>query len=566
MSSLRPPRLGPIVGHTTDTSARLWIRGGASDEGAAFEESRRTLGVIAIVAENGRTPDPPLVYYFRLRREYDRTGTFTLGQEVGLNVPNAGEQPRRLVPDSEYIVRVGTLSVDDPHPDDDSIPNRVLAARLPDPAVWINELQKLDPASSEARFQTFPASGNAGDSKLSFILGSCRYPGLLWQAKKSDAIFGPLLDEARGREGRDRARFVMMVGDQIYADMLNRHVPLGLADTFEEFQDRYHTAFGSPHMRNLLRNVSTYMILDDHEIEDNWTQDRIQKAEKRRVFNLAIQAYRSYQWVHGPSCFGSRLYYHFQCAGYPFFVLDTRTQRFMDDVANQLEDNHLLGRPSLDPVHEPSQLQLLLDWLKKCQEEFQDQPKFIVSSSVFAPNPINARTGRKGTSRQKVQWAEASDSWPAFPTTRTALLRQIVEQRVQNVVFLSGDIHCANVAEITISGSPEAEKLKAFSITSSAFYWPFAFADGEPSSFVHDSKAKDQADGFDFTVKRTKHTMHYKAWNFAQDDNFCRVDLNRAEGKMVVTSFGTDGKVLEKGGWFGAAGTPIRSELNLAEW
>ena len=107
-------------------------------------------------------------------------------------------------------------------------------------------------------------------------------------------------------EGRDRARFVMMVGDQIYADMLNRHVPLGLADTFEEFQERYHTAFGSLHMRRLLRQMPTYMILDDHEIEDNWTQDRILKAEHRRVFNLAIGAYRSYQWVHGPDCFDSR--------------------------------------------------------------------------------------------------------------------------------------------------------------------------------------------------------------------------------------------------------------------
>lgn len=45
-----------------------------------------------------------------------------------------------------------------------------------------------------------------------------------------------------------------MVGDQIYADMFNRMVPLGLADTYEEFQ----------------------------------------------------------------------LFYDFSCAGYPFFVLDTR--------------------------------------------------------------------------------------------------------------------------------------------------------------------------------------------------------------------------------------------------
>src|SRR3546814_20501808 len=77
--------------------------------------------------------------------------------------------------------------------------------------------------------------------------------------------------------------------------MLTRQVPLGLADTFEEFQERYHTAFGSRNMRRLLSRVPTYMILDDHEIEDNWTQDRLGKAVSRKVFHLALGAYMSYQ-------------------------------------------------------------------------------------------------------------------------------------------------------------------------------------------------------------------------------------------------------------------------------
>jgi alkaline phosphatase D len=563
MSSLRPAQLGPIVGHSSDTTARLWIRGGPIDKGAAVDQHRRTMGVIAITKENGRSPRSRLVHYFRLRREYDRTGTFTLGEEVGIK-PRVKE-PRPLSPGSEYVVRVGTLSIDDPNPDDESIPNDTLASRLPDPNVWYQELEDLDPERSEARFTTFPAADGSGDSNLSFILGSCRYPGLLWKAKQSDAIFGPLLEEAQGRDGRDPARFALMVGDQIYADMLNRHIPVGLADTFEEFQERYHSAFGSRCMRKLLRHLPTYMILDDHEIEDNWSQDRILKAEHRRVFNLAIDSYRSYQWVHGPTCYGMRLYYYFQCGGYPFFVLDLRTQRFMDDVEDQLEDNHLLGRPSLDS-EEPSQLDLLLAWLQKSQDNYGDRPKFIGCSSVFVPNPMGARTGRTGSPHQKVKWAQASDSWPGFPATRTAILRHIVKHSIQNVVFLSGDIHCANVAAMRFTGSKNAKKLKAFSITSSAFYWPFPFADGEPSNFVHDSTAPGQEDGFEFDVDGSKHEMNYRAWNFTQDDNFCRVDLNRADARIVVTPFGSNGDVIEKGGWFGVGGTPIESELELAKW
>jgi alkaline phosphatase D len=269
--------------------------------------------------------------------------------------------------------------------------------------------------------------------------------------------------------------------------------------------------------------------------------------------------------VHGPTCFGLRLYYYFACGGYPFFVLDTRTQRFMDDVSDQLEDNHLLGHPSL-ASEEPSQLDLLLRWMKTNQDQHGDRPKFIVSSSVFVPNPMTARSGRQGTPQQRVKWCEASDSWPAFPTTRAAILRHMVEHRIQNVVFLSGDIHCSNVATMRFSGSPQAEALKAFSITSSAFYWPFPFADGEPSSFVHDSSAQGQEDGFEFVADGAAHEMHYRAWNFTQDDNFCRLDLNAADRRIVVTPFGTNGGVIEKGGWFGAKGTPISSQLDLASW
>ena len=53
----------------------------------------------------------------------------------------------------------------------------------------------------------------------------------------------------------------------------------------------------------------------------------------------------------------------------------------------------------------------------------------------FVPNPMSART----------------------------ILRQIVESRVQNVVFLSGDIHCCNVAEMHFTGGtvhPDTSRIR----------------------------------------------------------------------------------------------------------
>ena len=365
------------------------------------------------------------------------------------------------------------------------------------------------------------------------MFGSCHYPGLFWKKKLSDRIFSPMLEQLQRQRFGQHPRFSLMVGDQIYADMLNRHIPVGLADTYEEFQSRYHEAYESPNLRRLMCHLPTYMILDDHEIEDNWTQDRINSDRNKRVlFNLAMGAYMSYQWSHGPRNYDGRLYYSFDSCGFPFFVLDERTQRYRDDEPG-LMDNHLLGRPSKDPANEPGQLDYLCRWLEKLKED--PRPKFIVSPSVFTPNSVVSTRGEEQKGR--------SDSWPAFPQTRRYLLNHILQHNIQNVIFLSGDIHCSNVSRITFDGSAAARKLKAFSIVSSAFYWPFWFADGEPSNYVHDSRVENDT----FIIDEGKNlTMDYTTTAFTQKDNFSRIDLDWSKRRMEVRAIGYDGEELTR--------------------
>jgi alkaline phosphatase D len=365
MSSLRSPGLGPLVGHTTHDSCRLWIRAGdPGDAGAHLASDRRTLGVIGLLNARGRIER---AYYFRLHREFDRTGVFWLGRDVALGrhstdgVPRSQQDtPHVLRPDTEYTVRLGTLTVDDPLPDPETISDRELAQRLPPVDVMAEQLLSLPADQCQAIFRTFPDATKTA-AELSFLIGSCRYPGLLWKIKEADRIFAPMAEHLRSRRNDPAVRFTLMIGDQIYADTFNRLIPIMLADTYEEFQERYIQAYSAPNLRQLLRSCPTYMTLDDHEIEDNWTQDRLTEPGKHRLFNLAIGAYMSYQWSHGPRTWGRLLYYQFECAGYPFFVLDTRTQRYKDDEEG-IRDNHLLGRPTIDPAH-PSQLTRLLDWL-----------------------------------------------------------------------------------------------------------------------------------------------------------------------------------------------------------
>ncbi len=566
MSSLREPDLGPIVGHTTETSCRIWIRGAApGDKGATLAANNRTLGVISITHKNDKKIPSPKVYYFRLKREYDRTGTFTFGVDTGIgDRPDEASPP--LEPDTFYMVKVGTLTLDDPVPDDATKSDEEIDNYLPKSIAWRNELTGLNGPTCYATFRTYPTADTSPN--LNFILGSCRYPGMLWKTKKADVIFGPLKKVALDGynpfspddepQEADQCRFTLMVGDQIYADKLSINIPVGLANTAEEFQERYLTAFGSINMQQLLSNIPTYMILDDHEIEDNWTQDRIRKKNKRSLFNMALNSYMSYQWNHSPKTFGKRLYYKFDCSGYPFFVLDTRTQRFIDNIEKEDSDNHMLGTPALSMEDEPGQIDRFIEWLEEQQNTVGDAPKFVVTSSVFTPNPMSARTTKS------VKQREDCDSWPGFPNTRRLILDCIAKHKVQNVIFLSGDIHCANIAKMRFNGNADVEKLKSFSITSSAFYWPFPFADGDPSNYVHDSAIDKQKDTFQFG-EELKLTMDYTAEGFTQDDNFCHVAINRDKNQIMVTAFNKEGEIINRKGGDGVTRSLITT-LDLAPW
>src|SRR3546814_2189383 len=84
----------------------------------------------------------------------------------------------------------------------DLVANSRLAKKLPEPAVWTADLVDLSSNCCHASFSTFTARTKAPGA-LNFILGSCRYPGVLWKVKEADLIFGPLRSEALGCGPRD---------------------------------------------------------------------------------------------------------------------------------------------------------------------------------------------------------------------------------------------------------------------------------------------------------------------------------------------------------------------------
>lgn len=582
MAFLKKPLLGPIVGHTTEESCKLWIAAYGIHDMNDIDASKRTIGVIGLVDKNGNVP-PENIWYFRMKRCYHRTGYLNMGKDVGLWRDQKEFRSLKaavLLPDTVYQARMAYIELDttDEEPDDEY--SERVSAKLPPTSSWVTELNlKRNVTYVTANFKTQPrASARAGN--MSLLLGSCRYSANGFLDGCSDQIFRPMY------ERNQDVNMVLMVGDQIYSDYLSRFSPIK-TNTYKEYEERYHTNFGTPYFAKLVSNIPTYMILDDHEIEDNWTSDRLYNftlfENKRALFTNAMMAYRSYQWIHGPMATDSLLcnrnlmgsgraispakaeplYYDFLCCGYPFFVLDTRTTRFKNSVADpgqenaDLSDNFIIGRPSLNEA-DPGQQERLCAWLIHTQRIYGNRPKFIVSSTVFAPNPVNTvGTGARGDRKK-----DASDSWAAFPQTRERILSTISENQVKNVIFLSGDIHCGVMAKMEIRHQSQPT-VNAWSIVSSPLYWPLESFEGNAADYVNDSTDLRTQDTF--SPANSDISMDYFAWSFVQENNFARINVLAESGELEVQYFDSDGMPHER---LDAQNRKTRSaeKLKLENW
>src|SRR5205814_8707730 len=122
-------------------------------------------------------------------------------------------------------------------------------------------------------------TGSADDQRSrSYIVGSCRYLlrifGGSFFDSRGDKTFYSILDQMDSQTNPQPVDALIMVGDQIYADDLNFLAP----DTsIDQYLERYRDAFTQPYLRELMSRVPTYMVLDDHEIEDNWPSKATQK-------------------------------------------------------------------------------------------------------------------------------------------------------------------------------------------------------------------------------------------------------------------------------------------------
>lgn len=279
-----------------------------------------------------------------------------------------------------------------------------------------NPEQRIRKAYTEGRFRTFPkASAKPG---CTFLLGSCNLHSL-GIFERPDQAWTQISRIAKD----NNAQFMIHCGDQIYAD-----IPLPPSIDLDHYRLKYLDAWSDcVPARRVLTELPHYMVLDDHEINDNFDNANKDSRGNAALSRVAMKVYWEFQHSHNPDTPASPYQYHyrFNHGTVQFFVMDTRYRRNSD--RGEMIDE--------------AQMKALLGWLKSNKRSL----KFIVTSVPFIGQV-------KSPDRDK--WCD-----PAYNRQRERILSYIVDNDVERVVFLTGDMHNAYHATMDVTKGNKSTKV-----------------------------------------------------------------------------------------------------------
>ncbi|WP_095052841.1 alkaline phosphatase D family protein [Pseudomonas sp. Irchel s3b2] len=453
------PTVGPIIGHTTTNHARIFLRGELQNDALVFAGIR----------------------YRRTGDEHWSKGLFAklnvlrdMSDVIALN---------NLSTDTDYEYQAGWFSPMSPVHTVETVQEL--------PLQWPREIYRFRTQSSKTK------------TPRAYIVGSCRYlrmtAGIAWAPHLGDRIFASITSLAERAEPPISA--MLMTGDQIYVDDLNLVAP---DREYKDILRKYRTAFSQPHVSTLMSGVPTYMILDDHEIEDNWPSNK--SKSDAYLYKNAMAAYELYQASHSPAhellANGQvnrklqQYWYQFSDGDIEWFITDSRTRRNLSASDRRILDEE--------------QEQALLKWLINSPARV----KFVVTSVMFYPD-------RK---------FHGDDAWKAYPEQRLRLLETIRTQGIKNVFFISGDVHGSLTSRLTHSGVPDFE---VHTIVSSPLCNSKLLPYAKASTFILDQALAWTAAG-DYRHELTSEVISQD--NFAHlivDTEQVRVNYHDRDGKRL---------------------------------
>ena len=260
-------------------------------------------------------------------------------------------------------------------------------------------------ALNEQTFSSLPLWQYRTDPPtFEFAVGSCAYinetefdrPGTPYG--KNYQIFTTINDS--------NPEMMMWLGDNIYLREVDYFSRSGI-------YKRYSHTRSLPEMQPLLARTNHYAIWDDHDFGPN-DADR---SYTGKVWTL--EAFQDF-WANPTYGFnGEGTTSQFVWNDVQFFLLDNRYWRTPNE--RYTGDREMLGE---------DQIEWLIDALKYSQATF----KFICVGS------------------QVLNTADLYENYMRFPDERAFLLKRIIDEEIDNVVFLTGDRHKSELSVIEDGG------------------------------------------------------------------------------------------------------------------
>lgn len=353
-------------------------------------------------------------------------------------------------------------------------------------------------------FRTLDDTSTYANS-LRIAYGSCRKVG----ESEHDAFstFGEWLLQQQGQREEHWPRLLLLIGDQIYADQppatLKESYP-SLRDgarSFADFATLYSYVWTNDKgVRQALAVIPTFMIFDDHEIDNNWNVSSLWRAEMIRqgheqVLVDGMVAYWVYQgWgnvqrdsqQHAPlleimqqgeqsgedvleqlrACLKQEVYdqvdlhWHYTIPTHPpIFVMNARADRstvFSHDeeaiyAPGRIMSQEQMGHISTWVQEQNAQrtgLSILVSSVPVLLPPVIGLAEYIMSIRLWHHGPALLRKLGLRLAHLQLRFAikTSFDHWPTFAATWQELM-QIVGKSQQDFLLLSGDVHFSYALE-----------------------------------------------------------------------------------------------------------------------
>ncbi|MBI1825234.1 MAG: alkaline phosphatase D family protein [Planctomycetes bacterium] len=356
--------------------------------------------------------------------------------------------------------------------------------------------------------------------------------------------------------------FFLSAGDSIYADVPSVDFPFPQARSLLEFRVKhnevYSERFGQNSWAPVRASTAIYAIFDDHEVTNDFAGGAPPSTDTRfdntgayinetRLFNNGVEVFHEYNPIRAerygdtgdPRTAHKRKLYRSRTFGSDaaLIILDARSFRDKElpEVFDPVDFSAIdaFNRASYDPSRTmlgQVQLDSLLNDLANAQAAG------ITWKFVFVPEPI-----------QNLGSLYAGDHFEGYAFERSRILGFIDDEKIDNVVFISADIHGTIVNDLSYKRTFEEppRSVASFEITTGpvAYAAPFGptIVDLAPSSLRflfgnYDHQSRSQQD---MTMNRLQnYLLSLSGYPLVGLDG-SKLDVRLCRGSyMVVNNFG----------------------------